>query len=251
MTSNDTTSQSFPPFLPAQSGEFDLDVMPIYTPGSDPHIEDVIVYGPVLLKDKDGRPWSIGMQGYRWSKSNGGKGTGVPSADEATRFAQASIRSIRQKTYYSPEILESAELAETAMDVDVQVPTLLVVVSPSPSLEFDELVPISAKIKYSSGKFGVLDPNCMPNQKSRYPKLWSFTDRVNSPTEWKTPGNHILTWFNSYKEGESEKGLQEHNFHMVLKSVAFDTNGGMFHVGRPLPIIFDPGNNNGGAGGKP
>lgn len=122
-------------------------------------------------------------------------------------------------------LLGSLNLGEVAsaslrnlMDVDICKPTLLVVTTPFVGLEFDD-EPVTAK------PGGRLDPNC------NRPRLWNLGYEKN----------RVFGWYSNYrhKAGDPIK-REEHNYNMTLKIQG--ANGGT------LPIIIDPGNNNGGTG---
>lgn len=104
------------------------------------------------------------------------------------------------------------------MDVDICKPTLLIVTTPIVGLEFDD-EPVTAK------PGGRLDPNC-----SR-PRLWDLGKERR----------RVFGWYSSYRHVAGQPvQREEHNFNLTLKVPGAD--------GGSLPIIIDPGNNNGGTG---
>lgn len=209
-------------------------------------IRDIVVFGPILMSGNK-RYWSMGMQGYRWSTvMNDPEAKNEIDADDADAFVKEYITKFRDEAAFSKG--ESAfDDRRTFMDIDVIAPTLIVVVSPTPNLVFDEEFPITSKLDYrpdASDKFGSIDPKCIDHN----PRLWSYTD-----DNWKETGAHVLTWFSEYDDGIVPPGqdgtLRSHNYHMKFTGNAYGTNGEMYVERGILPIIFDPGNNNGGAGG--
>lgn len=244
MTETTNNSAPFPEHMKVSGPPESLDSNKIYDQNKDPKIRDIIVFGPVLFNQKGGHPWTIGMKGYRWSTlENNGDMSAEVTPDIAHEFATKSIRSFRKfEPMHNPK--KHAGLGTTSMDVDILVPTLLVVVSPVPCLTFNQ-IPITAKTDFENRKFGKIDGNC----KSAQPKLWSFAD---GQSEWSTGEAHILTWYSEYDGGEkSSPTLETHNYNMILSSAAVDSKDTFYATDKPLPIIFDPGNNNGGAGRRP
>ena len=243
MTDTTNSSTPFPEHLKA-SATGSLDANKIHDETKDPKIRDIVVFGPVLFNRIGGNPWTIGMKGYRWStlENQGDMSTEI-KPDVAHAFATESIRSLRKyDRMYSPGKLVG--FTPTVMDVDILVPTLLVVVSPIPFLTFDQ-IPITAKTDFENRKFGKIDDNC----KSAQPKLWSFAD---GQSEWATGEAHILTWYSKYDGGASNSPkLATHNYNMTFRSAAVDSEDNVYATEKLLPIVFDPGNNNGGAGRRP
>lgn len=231
-----------------------LDDTMIFKTGRDPQIRDIFVFGPTLLKRSifSGRrlPWTIGMKGYRWSKLKNCGESRVLSARETNAFAIESIRMFRDfERIYDPG--ESLIDDPTPMDVDILVPTLLVVVSPMPFLTFDD-PPITAKVSFACDEpsFKPLDANC-----SSMPRRWSFHDGkpiwgAETPKKQKA---HILTWISEYDDGANEAApiLSVHNYNMVFESARINSEDDVQTDAKLLPIIFDPGNNNGGVGNNP
>ncbi|MEM1036575.1 MAG: hypothetical protein AAGI14_07420 [Pseudomonadota bacterium] len=234
---------------------YSLDKTKILKKGKDPVIRDVVVFGPTLLKKfiRAGRalPWTIGMKGYRWSKLENRGQPKVLSVKEANDFALKSIRLFRDfERIYEPG-LESTNGNQTPMDVDILVPTLLVVVSPAPSLTFDD-PPITAKVSFADDKpsFKPLDANC-----KSMPRRWAFHD--NNPIWGASSLNerraHVLTWISEYDAGPNHGPvkLSVHNYNMVFDGARVNSEDEAQTNPRRLPIIFDPGNNNGGVGNNP
>lgn len=234
---------------------YSLDKTKILKKGRDPVIRDVVVFGPTLLKKfipaSRRLPWTIGMKGYRWSKLENRGQPKVLSTNEANDFAIKSIRLFRDfERIYDPGLaLDDGN--PTPMDVDILVPTLLVVVSPVPSLTFDD-PPITAKVSFACDipSFKPLDANC-----KSMPRRWSFHDGKPVWGAGSLNGRkaHVLTWISEYDAGPSHGplNLSVHNYNMVFESARVNSEDEAQTNPKLLPIIFDPGNNNGGVGNNP
>lgn len=249
MTETNSPKREFPDHLPPKIagdlGDRDIKVYP--TKDEPVTIKDIVVFGPILHFYEQG-DWTIGMRGFRWATENGSN-TSEISPDKAQEFVKNYVSEFRRLAANPPVNATDPTPHETSMDIDIYVPTLIVVVSPTPKLEFDTHAPISGKVYFdptSEIKFGEIDGNC--KHENHKPNLWSFV-QPQTPL-WDTPGHHILTWFSGWENGKPKK-LKSHNYHMNFSSISFNHHGAPHKPGRSLPIIFDPGNNNGGGGGFP
>ncbi len=235
------TNSGFPASMPANERAKDFEHDDIFEGITDLKIKDIVVIGPVLVNRNKSAPWQIGVKGYRWSTVRNHQPS-LDAKNDAKDFVMESVtdlRTIDRSIGPKEEEEEKADALPTIMDIDIHHPTFIVVASPIPNLTFKANArPISAKVFLETKKFGVLDEHCT----RICPRLWSFA----GPQNW-AKGNHIMGWFSEYEKGmPASKG--EHNYHMVLKGVALNSNNEI-HQTAELPIIFDPGNNNGGTGG--